>query len=112
MFLFSYFFFQLFQIKHSGVVSACGLAGGMELKGATVAPFILRGVTLRGIDSVFLKMETRQKVYETYAPILINSKKLDLITQGEDQIIPLENVNEVAAKMLAGQIKGRYVVKI
>ena len=52
-----------FQIKHSGVVAACGLAGGMELKGATVAPFILRGVTLRGIDSVFQNMETRHSVY-------------------------------------------------
>ena len=52
-----------FQIKHSGVVAACGLAGGMELKGATVAPFILRGVTLRGIDSVFQNMETRHSIY-------------------------------------------------
>ena len=53
----------LFQIKHSGVVAACGLAGGMELKGATVAPFILRGVTLRGVDSVFQNMETRHSIY-------------------------------------------------
>ena len=55
--------YYCFQIKHSGVVAACGLAGGMELKGATVAPFILRGVTLRGIDSVFQNMETRHSVY-------------------------------------------------
>ena len=53
----------LLQIKHSGVVAACGLAGGMELKGATVAPFILRGVTLRGVDSVFQNMETRHSIY-------------------------------------------------
>jgi len=102
----------LTMIKHSGVVAACGLAGGMELKGATVAPFILRGVTLRGIDSVFQNMETRKKVYENYAPVLINSKKLEIITEGEEQIIPLEKVNEIAEKMLKGLVKGRYVVKI
>ena len=55
--------FNPFQIKHSGIVAACGLAGGMELKGATVAPFILRGVTLRGVDSVFQNMETRHSIY-------------------------------------------------
>ena len=57
-----YQYYFIFQIKHSGVVSACGLAGGMELKGATVAPFILRGVTLRGVDSVFQNMETRHSI--------------------------------------------------
>ena len=44
----------------------------MELKGCTVAPFILRGITLRGIESVFLDMKERQRIYDTYAPILIN----------------------------------------
>ena len=58
-----YQYYFIFQIKHSGVVAACGLAGGMELKGSTVAPFILRGVTLRGIDSVFQNMETRHSIY-------------------------------------------------
>jgi D-arabinose 1-dehydrogenase-like Zn-dependent alcohol dehydrogenase len=51
-------------------------------------------------------------VYDNYAPILINSKKLEVITEGEEQIIPLEKVNEIAEKMLKGQIKGRYVVEI
>ena len=103
---------MIFQIKHSGIVAACGLAGGMELKGATVAPFILRGVTLRGIESVFLDMAQRTSVYETYTPILLNSKKLELITAGDDQIIGLDQVTEKAKLMLSGQIKGRYVVKI
>ena len=94
------------------MVSACGLAGGMELKGATVAPFILRGVTLRGIESVFLDMAQRKSVYETYTPILLNSKKLELITAGDDQVISLDQVAEKAKLMLSGQIKGRYVVKI
>lgn len=102
----------LSMIKHSGLVAACGLAGGMDLKGATVAPFILRGVTLRGVESVFLNMATRKRVYETYAPILKESNKLELVTHGEDQIIGLESVPEAAKKMLAGQVKGRYVIKI
>ena len=84
----------------------------MELKGATVAPFILRGVTLRGIESVFLDMAQRKSVYETYTPILLNSKKLELITAGDDQVISLDQVAEKAKLMLSGQIKGRYVVKI
>ena len=99
-------------MKHSGTVAACGLAGGMALQGLTVAPFILRGVTLRGIDSVYLDMSQRQSVYETYTPILLNSKKLELITAGNDQIIGLDEVAEKAKLMLSGHIKGRYVVKI
>merc|ERR1712141_683778 len=100
------------MIKHSGTVAACGLAGGMDLKGCTVAPFILRGVSLRGIDSCFISIDRRKKVYETYAPLLINSKKLEIITQGEEQIIGLDQVPEISKKMLDGQIKGRYVVEL
>ena len=84
----------------------------MELKGCTVAPFILRGITLRGIESVFLDMKERQCIYDTYAPILINSKKLQLVTQGDEQIISLEQIPEVSKEMLQGQIKGRFVVKL
>jgi acrylyl-CoA reductase (NADPH) len=94
------------------VVAACGLAGGMEMKGCSVAPFILRGVTLRGIESVFLKKDIRKRVYETYTPLLLKSKKLEMITHGDEQVIELEAVPEAADKMLKGQIKGRYVVKL
>ena len=61
---------------------------------------------------MYIYCESRQKVYENYAPLLINSKKLEVITEGEEQIIPLEKVNEIAEKMLKGQVKGRYVVQI
>ena len=84
----------------------------MDLKGCTVAPFILRGVSLRGIDSCFISIDRRKKVYETYAPLLMKSKKLEIITQGEEQIIGLEKVSEISKKMLDGQIKGRYVVEL
>ena len=84
----------------------------MELKGCTVAPFILRGVSLRGIESVFLDMTERQRIYETYTPVLMKSGKLDLVTHGEDQIVELDKVPEISQKMLDGQIKGRFVVKL
>ncbi len=84
----------------------------MELKGLTVAPFILRGVALKGIDSVFKDMPTRKKVYEKYAPLLTQSGKLDLVTHGEEQIIGLEQVPEAAKQILDGKVKGRFVVKL
>ena len=84
----------------------------MELKGCTVAPFILRGVSLRGIESVFLDMTERQRIYETYTPVLMKSGKLDLVTHGEDQIVELAKVPEISQKMLDCQIKGRFVVKL
>ena len=84
----------------------------MELKGATVAPFILRGVTLRGVDSVFLDMKTRTEVYKEYSPILMKSQKLDIVTHGKEQIIGLDDVSEAAKKMMSGNVKGRYVVEL
>ena len=69
-------------------------------------------VLLKILLFLYIYCESRQKVYKNYAPLLINSKKLEIITEGEEQIIPLEKVNEVAEKMLKGQVKGRYVVQI
>ena len=99
----------LSMIKYGGTVAACGLAGGMDMKGATVAPFILRGVTLKGVESAFQKMDIRQSVYQTYTPFL---SKLELVTHGDDQVIGLDQVHEAAEKIMSGQVKGRYVVKI
>ncbi len=80
---------EMFQIKYGGIVSACGLAGGMDLN-TTVAPFILRGVTLRGIESAFMDFDIRNHVYNSYGPMLIRSGKLD-ITSGKEQV-PLKTV--------------------
>ncbi len=100
----------LSQIKYGGSAAICGLAGGMGMPGMTVAPFILRGVTLFGIDCVFYPGgKHREELYGNYAPTLIKSGKLDLIS-GSEQVLKLEDVPEVAGKMLKGQIKGRYVV--
>lgn len=94
--------------KYGGAVAACGLAGGMSLP-TTVAPFILRGVSLLGVESVLLPIGRREEVYEKYTECLINSKKLDQVS-GKAQLLTLEQVPEVADKMLKGQIEGRYCV--
>lgn len=94
-------------VKHSGVVAACGLASGMGLN-TTVAPFILRGVTLAGIESVFLPTHKRQAAYSTYSHLL-TPDKLALIS-GDDRTVSLGEVVPLAVKMLGGQIRGRYVV--
>jgi len=92
--------------KYGGVVTACGLAGGMDFP-ATVAPFILRGVTLAGIDSV---MAPREKRLEAWARLGrdLDPGKLALITE----TISLADAIPTAQKLLDGQVRGRVVVKI
>lgn len=91
------------------VVAACGLAAGMPLN-TTVAPFILRGVTLTGVDSVFMPVERRLSVYNKFGPIL-GSGKLDLLA-GDGKTVGLSGVLELAKEMLKGNITGRYVVAV
>ncbi len=93
-------------MKYRGVVTACGLAGGMDLP-ASVAPFILRGVTLAGIDSVMCPRPERLLAWQRLATDL-DLSKLGLITQeiGLDEVIP------TAERLLAGQVRGRVVVKV
>ncbi|MFZ8404100.1 oxidoreductase, partial [Staphylococcus aureus] len=67
------------QAKYRGVVTACGLAGGMDFP-ATVAPFILRGVTLAGIDSVMCPRPDRLQAWQRLATDL-DLAKLGLITR-------------------------------
>jgi len=96
----------LSMTKAQGTVAACGLASSMNLP-TTVAPFILRGVTLRGIDCVYQPIEPRLAAYALLAEHL-TSEQLDLI--GQNEIIGLEALPELGAKMLGGNIAGRYVV--
>ncbi|KAL7566924.1 hypothetical protein ACA910_008647 [Epithemia clementina (nom. ined.)] len=100
----------LSMIKYGGKVANCGLAGGMALS-TTVAPFILRGVSLLGIDSVFADHAARKQAYSTYGPVLVKSNLLNLICD-DSHILELEQVPETAEKMLEGKIRGRYVVKL
>jgi acrylyl-CoA reductase (NADPH) len=99
----------LTMTKGYGAVAACGLAGGMPLN-TTVAPFILRGVTLAGIESVFLPTDKRLAAYQRFAPLL-TPEKLGLVC-GEDQSVGLGGLPELGALMLKGKVKGRYIVDV
>lgn len=99
----------LSMIKYRGTVSACGLAQGMSLP-TTVAPFILRGVTLAGIDSVFLPVEHRLEAYQKYAPLLSDASLSKVC--GDENVVGLDKVVDLSKKMLAGAIKGRFVVDL
>ena len=93
-------------IKYGGVVAACGLAQGMDLP-ASVAPFILRGVTLAGIDSVMRPLEDRLEAWQRLADILDPEVFEDISTD-----ISLSEVVETAEGLLAGKVRGRVVVDI
>jgi acrylyl-CoA reductase (NADPH) len=96
----------LAQTRYGGVVAACGLAQGPDLPG-TVMPFILRGVTLAGIDSVMAPLAIRERAWQRLATDL-DPKSLDLI--GEE--VPLEGVIEKAEALMAGRVRGRVVVRV
>lgn len=94
------------QTRYGGVVAACGLAQGADFP-ATVMPFILRGVTLAGIDSVMAPLAKRQQAWDRLATDL-DAAKLEAIA-GE---VPLANAAQMAAKLMAGAVRGRVIVKI
>ena len=94
----------LAQTRYGGVVAACGLAQGLDLPG-TVMPFILRGVTLAGIDSVMAPIALRRTAWERLARDL-DPKALDLMTEE----VPLERAIEKAEALMAGRVRGRIVV--
>jgi acrylyl-CoA reductase (NADPH) len=96
----------LAMTRYGGAVAACGLAGGMDLP-TTVAPFILRGVCLYGIDSVMCPIERRREAWKRLETGL-DRPKLAAMTRE----IGLSAVPEAAAAILAGQVRGRIVVKI
>lgn len=92
--------------RYRGTVAACGLAQGMDLP-ATVAPFILRGVTLVGIDSVMAPREERIEAWRRLARDL-NPAKLALMTRE----IGLGETIDTAAALLEGKVRGRVVVDV
>jgi len=94
------------SMRYRGTVAACGLAQGMDLP-ATVAPFILRGVTLAGVDSVMCPRAERIEAWNRLARDL-DMSKLDLITHE----IGLAEAIPTAAALLAGQVRGRVVVDV
>jgi len=96
----------LAQTQYRGVVAACGLAQGSDLP-ATVLPFILRNVTLAGIDSVNAPQAVRVKAWSRLARDL-DLKKLAQTTQ----VIGLAEVPDIARRILEAKIRGRVVVDV
>jgi acrylyl-CoA reductase (NADPH) len=96
----------LSMTKYGGAVAACGLAAGMDLP-SSVAPFILRGVCLLGIDSVMCPIEQRKTAWSRLASDLDRAKLAEIT-----QEIGMDGVIEAGARILAGQVRGRIVVKI
>jgi acrylyl-CoA reductase (NADPH) len=92
--------------KYDGAIAACGLAQGMDLP-SSVAPFILRGVSLLGIDSVMCRMEWRREAWKRLATDLDRKKLASMTTE-----IGLDKVIETAPSILAGKVRGRIVVRV
>ena len=94
------------QLRYGGVAVACGLAQGMDFP-ATVAPFILRGARLIGVDSVMCPIARRTQAWQHLAQE-VNRAKLDAITRE----IALADAFEAGRAILAGEIRGRVVVDV
>jgi len=96
----------LAQTRYGGAVAACGLAGGMDLP-ATVAPFILRGVSLLGIEGVHCPAQRRLEAWRRLAADL-DRAKLAAMTE----TIPFNQVFDAGARIVKGETRGRLVVTI
>ena len=93
------------QTRREGLVTACGLAQGTDLP-TTVLPFILRGVTLRGINSVVQSLEVRAEAWNRL--LELDSELLESMTE----VVALEEAIEVAQPILDGTVRGRTVVRV
>jgi len=96
----------LAMIRSRGAVAACGLAGGMDLP-TTVAPFILRGVSLLGIDSVYRPRADREAAWKRLETDLDREKLVEMTSE-----IGLADVVEAGRQIVEGRVRGRIVVKI
>jgi acrylyl-CoA reductase (NADPH) len=96
----------LSQIKYDGAVAACGLAQGSDLP-ATVLPFILRDITLAGVNSVLTPRETREEAWDRLAKDL-DLAKLNAMTSRAR----LEDVPFLATEILDGKTRGRVVIDL
>jgi len=96
----------LSMTKYGGAIAACGLAQGMDLP-ASVAPFILRGVALLGVDSVMCPKARRLEAWSRLASDLDRGKLATMTTT-----IPLESVIETGKAIVEGKVRGRVVVEV
>ncbi|MGE0036334.1 MAG: MDR family oxidoreductase [Xanthobacteraceae bacterium] len=96
----------LSMTRYGGAVAACGLAGGMDLPGS-VAPFILRGVSLLGIDSVMHPRAGRELAWQRLAADLDSAKLAEMTNE-----IGLGEVIDAGGKIIDGQVRGRLIVRV
>src|SRR6516165_11857507 len=96
----------LSMTRYGGAVAACGLAGGMDLP-TTVAPFILRGISLIGIDSVMCPLPLREEAWRRLAADLDRAKITAMANE-----IGLDDVIAAGRRIVEGKVRGRIVVKI
>jgi len=96
----------LTQLNYRASVAACGLAGGSDLP-ATVIPFLLRGVSLLGIDSVMCPREERIEAWQR----LVRDLPLDRLER-MTQTLPLSDLPELAPQILKGGVRGRIVIDV
>jgi acrylyl-CoA reductase (NADPH) len=96
----------LSHIQYGGAVAACGLAQGMDLP-TTVAPFILRGVTLVGVESVETPLDRRIAAWDRLATDLDREQLESMATE-----VALADLPGVAARILDGKVRGRVVVDV
>ena len=96
----------LSMTRYGGAVATCGLAGGMDLP-TSVAPFILRGISLLGIDSVMCSQKLRREAWNRLERDLDRQKLARLTSE-----IGLPEVIAAGARIVQGQVRGRIVVKI
>lgn len=96
----------LSMTRYGGAVAACGLAGGMDLP-TSVAPFILRGVSLIGVDSVTCPLALREQAWRRLEGDLDRAKIAAMTTE-----IPLAEVIAAGPRIIAGEVRGRLVVRI
>ena len=94
------------QTRWGGVVAACGLAQGMDFP-TTVAPFILRGVTLAGIDSVMQPLAARRSAWTALADEFDTAQFARIAHQ-----LPLRDARDAALSIMQGRSRGRYVVEV
>jgi putative YhdH/YhfP family quinone oxidoreductase len=99
--------YVLRTLRYGGAVASSGLTGGTDLN-TTVFPFILRGVSLLGVDSVATPMDVRRRVWERLAGDLRPSVLDEQITRE----IALEDVDPLLDEVLAGRARGRTVVRV
>jgi acrylyl-CoA reductase (NADPH) len=96
----------LSMTRYGGAVAACGLAGGMDLP-SSVAPFILRGVSLLGIDSVMHPRAGRERAWQALAAELDRAKLAEMTHE-----IGLGEVIDAGRKILDGQVRGRLIIRV